>query len=88
MTTLTHDDWSRAAAGVDVSGQSLGDGAFVDVASGETFEDVCPATGRVLAAVAPRDKPDVDKRASGSGRDHPRHPVEHYSALNTTWIKC
>jgi gamma-glutamyl-gamma-aminobutyraldehyde dehydrogenase len=68
VTTLTQEDWSRAAAGVDVRNQALIDGSFVDAASGETFDCIDPATGRVVAAVASCDTLDVDAAARSARR--------------------
>ncbi|MFI9560452.1 aldehyde dehydrogenase [Nonomuraea endophytica] len=44
------------------------DGAFVEAASGETFEDRTPRDGSVLARVAAGDAPDVDRAVTAARR--------------------
>ncbi|WP_214317587.1 aldehyde dehydrogenase [Nonomuraea sediminis] len=44
------------------------DGAFVEAASGETFEDRTPRDGSVLAQVAAGDAPDVDRAVTAARR--------------------
>jgi acyl-CoA reductase-like NAD-dependent aldehyde dehydrogenase len=46
--------------------QAFVDGAYVDALSGETFDCVNPATGRVIAAVAACDADDVDRAVRGA----------------------
>ena len=51
-----------------LTGLSIRSQAFVDVdaASGETFDCVNPATGRVIASVAACDAEDVDRAVRGA----------------------
>jgi gamma-glutamyl-gamma-aminobutyraldehyde dehydrogenase len=65
--THTHEEWQAKAASLNLRARAFIDGELVDAASGETFEDVNPATGDVLATVAAGDAPDVD-RAVASAR--------------------
>jgi 4-(gamma-glutamylamino)butanal dehydrogenase len=65
--THTHEEWQAKAASLNLRPRAFIDGDLVDAASGETFEDVNPATGDVLATVAAGDAPDVD-RAVASAR--------------------
>jgi len=67
MPDHTHAEWKTRADALTFRGQAFIDGAFVDAASGETFESVNPATGAVLAEVAACDAADVD-RAVAAGR--------------------
>jgi len=49
-------------------------GAWVEAASGKTFESINPATGEVLARVAEGDKEDIDRAVAAaqySGQGHP-----------------
>ncbi len=48
--------------------QAFVDGAYVDAASGATFDCVNPATGETLAAVAACDAEDVDRAVTGARR--------------------
>lgn len=67
MLDYTHEDWKTRAAGLTIRGQAFIDGAFVDAASGRTFECINPATGAVLAQVAECDEDDIN-RAVAAGR--------------------
>jgi acyl-CoA reductase-like NAD-dependent aldehyde dehydrogenase len=51
---------------LSIRSQAFVDGAYVDAASGETFDCVNPATGRVIAAVAACDAEDVDRAVRGA----------------------
>ena len=51
---------------LDVRGQALIDGAYVDAASGETFACINPATGQTIAHVAACDAEDVDRAVRGA----------------------
>jgi acyl-CoA reductase-like NAD-dependent aldehyde dehydrogenase len=53
---------------VDLRTQAFVDGAYVDAASGATFDCVNPATGETLAAVAACDAEDVDRAVAGARR--------------------
>ena len=62
----TRDDWHKAAADLQPRTQAFIDGAFVDAASGKTFESINPSTGQVLANVAECDSADVDKAVAAA----------------------
>jgi len=51
---------------LSIRSQAFVDGAYVDAASGGTFDCVNPATGRVIAAVAACDAEDVDRAVRGA----------------------
>jgi len=55
-----------SATAVDVRDRAFIDGAYVDAASGETFDCINPATGEVLARVAACDAEDVDRAVRGA----------------------
>ena len=67
MTTLTHQDWRARAETLKIEGRAFIDGAYVPALSGKTFDNINPATGKVLGKVAACDVEDVD-RAVRSGR--------------------
>jgi acyl-CoA reductase-like NAD-dependent aldehyde dehydrogenase len=52
--------WHERAKTLDIRSKAFIAGRYVDAASGETFEDLSPANGRLLARVAAGDAPDVD----------------------------
>jgi 4-guanidinobutyraldehyde dehydrogenase / NAD-dependent aldehyde dehydrogenase len=61
--TQTADD---VLTGLSIRSQAFVDGAYVDAASGETFDCVNPATGRTIASVAACDAADVDRAVRGA----------------------
>ena len=63
--TQTLDD---VLTGVTIRSQAFVDGAYVDAASGETFDCVSPGTGRTIAQVASCDAEDVDRAVAGARR--------------------
>jgi gamma-glutamyl-gamma-aminobutyraldehyde dehydrogenase/4-guanidinobutyraldehyde dehydrogenase/NAD-dependent aldehyde dehydrogenase len=54
-------DWHAQAKEVAFRSQAFIGGKYVAAASGETFEDISPIDGKVLARVAACDKEDVDR---------------------------
>src|SRR2546421_464003 len=64
-------DWRMMAERLNIRDQAFINGAFVDAASGATFECVSPVDGAVLARVAAGDAEDVD-RAVKAARAHGR----------------
>src|SRR5258706_4760190 len=54
-------DWRTMAERLNIRDQAFINGAFVDAASGATFECVSPVDGAVLARVAAGDAEDVDR---------------------------
>jgi 4-guanidinobutyraldehyde dehydrogenase / NAD-dependent aldehyde dehydrogenase len=52
--------------GISIRSQAFIDGAYVDAASGETFDCVSPGSGRVIASVAACDVEDVDRAVRGA----------------------
>src|SRR5256714_13401223 len=61
--TQTVDD---VLTDLSIRSQAFVDGAYVDAASGKTFECVNPANGRVIASVAECDSTDVDRAVRGA----------------------
>ncbi|HWX09978.1 MAG TPA: aldehyde dehydrogenase, partial [Gaiellaceae bacterium] len=62
MTSTAED----VLTGLSIRSQAFVDGAYVDAASGETFDCVNPSTGRVIASVAACDAEDVDRAVRGA----------------------
>lgn len=54
-------DWHAEAQKLSFRSQAFIDGKFVPAASGETFDNISPVDGKVLAKVAACDKEDVDR---------------------------
>ena len=61
--TTTADD---VLTGISIRSQAFIDGAYVDAASGETFDCISPGSGRVIASVAACDVEDVDRAVRGA----------------------
>jgi len=68
MTTTTEEPRTVADVVADLSirSQAFVDGAYVDAASGETFDSVSPIDGYVIAQVAAGDAEDVDRAVAGA----------------------
>lgn len=66
--TLTAQDWRARASALAINGQAFIDGRYVEAASGETFDDVTPIDGRVIARVASTDKADVERAVAAARR--------------------
>jgi acyl-CoA reductase-like NAD-dependent aldehyde dehydrogenase len=66
--TPTAQDWRARATALAINGHAFIDGRYVDAASGETFDDVTPIDGRVIARVASTDKMDVDSAVAAARR--------------------
>ena len=60
-------EWRSRAAALEPRSQVFIDGRFAPAASGATFDNLNPATGKSLGAVAAGDQADVD-RAVASAR--------------------
>ena len=58
---LSLDSLQAQAAGLQYRNQAFINGKYVPAASGKTFDNINPATGKVLAKVAECDKEDVDR---------------------------
>ena len=59
-------DWRERAKTLSFRNRAFIDGAFQDAASGETFEDVSPIDGAVIAKVAACDKEDIDRAVTAA----------------------
>ena len=64
----TVQDWRDRAAALAINGQAFIDGRYVAAASGETFDDITPIDGRVIARVASTDKADVERAVAAARR--------------------
>src|SRR5579872_621983 len=71
-TVVSHDEWAHRAQNVRPRTQLFIDGAFVDAQSGETFDDVGPRDGSVIARVAAGDKADIDLAVGAARRSFER----------------
>lgn len=87
VTAVAEARWAARAAALRPEGRLFVDGAYVDAASGATFDDRTPRDGSVLAAVAAGDAADVDRavgaarRAFEDGRWRDRSPRERKTTL-------
>ena len=54
-------NWHEQAKALDFRSQAFIGGKYVPAASGETFENISPIDGKLLARVAACDKEDVDR---------------------------
>ena len=63
---LSLDDYQNQAAALNYRNQAFIGGAFVDAASGETFDCVSPVDGKVLTKVAACDTADVDRAVAAA----------------------
>lgn len=52
MSNLTHAQWQEKAASLTINGQAYINGQYTDAQSGETFDCINPANGKVLAKIA------------------------------------
>jgi len=68
MLDLTHQDWKTRAEGLSLRSKAFIDGTFVDAASGETFDNINPATDGLLTRVAACDAEDVDRAVAAARR--------------------
>ena len=68
MTTISDEPRSvtDVAAELAIRAQAYIDGAYVDAASGETFDCVSPIGGEVIATVAACDAADIDRAVAGA----------------------
>ncbi len=84
---LTHEEYKAIADGLTLASTAFVDGSFRKAASGETFESIDPATGKLLAKVAACDAADVDfavgkaREAFDDGRWRCLHPAERKEVL-------
>ena len=63
---LSLDDYQNQAAALNYRNQAFIGGAFVDAASGETFDCVSPVDGKVLTKVAACDTEDVNRAVAAA----------------------
>jgi 4-guanidinobutyraldehyde dehydrogenase/NAD-dependent aldehyde dehydrogenase len=61
-------DWRARARALAINGNAFIDGRYVPASSGATFDCVSPIDGRVLAAIASTDVPDVDRAVAAARR--------------------
>lgn len=63
---LSLDDYQNQAAALNYRNQAFIGGAFVDAASGETFDCISPVDGKVLTQVAACDVEDVNRAVAAA----------------------
>lgn len=63
---MDHDDWVREAARLRPRTAAFVDGDWLEAKSGETFADVDPATGQVVAEVTAGAADEVDVAVSAA----------------------
>lgn len=84
---LTKADVTAIRDRIAIRGQAFIDGRFTDAASGETFDDISPRDGKVIAHVAACDREDIDRavkagrRAFDAGVWRDRSPKERKKVL-------
>jgi 4-guanidinobutyraldehyde dehydrogenase/NAD-dependent aldehyde dehydrogenase len=84
---LSRSDIEEIRSRLAIKGQAFIDGRFVESVSGETFDDVSPRDGQVIAKVAACDAADVDlavkaaRRAFDTGVWRDRSPKERKKVL-------
>ena len=66
MATLTLQDWTARAAALFPEGRAFIAGAFSPAADGKTYENINPATGKVLNQVADCSSADVDRAVAAA----------------------
>ncbi len=85
--SLTQADWAVRATDVRPRTQCFINGAFVDAASGKTFDDVSPRDGHIVAKVAEGDAEDIGRAVRAArtafedGRWSRLAPVERKKVL-------
>ncbi len=85
--SLTRSDIAAIRARLALNGQAFIDGRLTDAASGQTFDDISPRDGTVIARVAACDAEDVDRavraarRAFEAGVWRDRSPKERKKVL-------
>lgn len=86
-SALTHSDVVAIRNRIAIKGQAFIDGRLTDAASGETFDDISPRDGKVIARVAACDSEDIDRavragrRAFEAGVWRDRSPKERKKVL-------
>ena len=66
--SLTRAEIAAIRARLQPKGQAFIDGRFADAASGQTFDNISPRDGSVIAQVAACDAPDVDRAVAAARR--------------------
>ncbi len=65
---FTREQWEARAAALEIRGQAFINGRYVDAASGETFDTINPANGKILGAIAACDQADADAAVAAARR--------------------
>ena len=63
---LTKSDWQARAEKFKPEARMFINGTFVDAASGKTFDDVSPVSGKVIAKVAAGDTEDINRAVAAA----------------------
>ncbi len=65
-TKLSRADWQTKAAGLSLRNQAYINGAYVNAASGQTYDCISPINGQVLTKVASCDVEDVNRAVAAA----------------------
>ena len=84
---ISATQWRERAAALQPRGQVFIDGRFVAAANGATFDNINPATGRSLGAIAAGEQLDID-RAVASSRAAPSSAVAGRSSHRKSARRC
>lgn len=66
MSAQPEPNWHDRVKTLSIRTKAFIGGRYVDAASGQTFDDVSPANGKLLARVAAGDTPDIDKAVAAA----------------------
>ncbi len=66
MSAQPETNWHDRVKTLSIRTQAFIGGRYVDAASGQTFDDVSPSNGKLLARVAAGDAPDIDKAVAAA----------------------
>ncbi|SCL17440.1 aldehyde dehydrogenase [Micromonospora inyonensis] len=88
MSSATTDEWYDRALAQRPEGRAFIDGAYVETASGRTYDTITPLSGLRLTAVADGDGEDIDRAVRAARRAHDRgqwadaHPRDRKRVLH------
>lgn len=68
MASKTLNDWQQQAQSLKIEGRAFIDGAYVNAASGQTFDCISPIDGRLLTPVAECGEADINAAVAAARR--------------------
>ncbi|WP_374334645.1 aldehyde dehydrogenase [Leeia sp.] len=68
MASKTLNDWQQRAQSLKIEGRAFIDGAYVNAASGQTFDCISPIDGRLLTPVAECGEADINAAVAAARR--------------------